>query len=81
MPTLDQLKVQAALRSQGKSRVVGANCPGMILPHARFKIGIQPLAVHKSGIVGLAARSGTVSYELAAKTTELGLGQSAGQCG
>ena len=92
--------MQAALRSQGKSRLVGANCPGMIVPGKRFKMGIQPLAVHSPGIVGepssfipggcrnlgeicdqysragLASRSGTISYELASLTTELGLGQS-----
>ena len=69
-------KIQAAIRSQGKSRLIGANCPGMILPHSRVKLGIQPLSVHSPGCVGLASRSGTISYELASQTTTLGLGQS-----
>lgn len=73
----DQLRVQAALRSQGKSRLIGANCPGAIFPHQRVKLGIQPLRVHAPGIVGLISRSGTISYDLAAQTTALGLGQSA----
>ena len=48
----------------------------MILPHSLVKLGIQPLSVHSPGCVGLASRSGTISYELAAQTTALGLGQS-----
>ncbi|BEJ11965.1 hypothetical protein CspHIS471_0204250 [Cutaneotrichosporon sp. HIS471] len=77
IPTQEQLKVQRALRSQNKTRVVGANCPGVIFPHERVKLGIQPLQVHSPGCVGIATRSGTISYELAAQTTALGLGQSA----
>ncbi|BEI81356.1 hypothetical protein CcaverHIS002_0205160 [Cutaneotrichosporon cavernicola] len=77
IPTQEQLKVQRALRSQNKTRVVGANCPGVIFPHERIKLGIQPLQVHSPGCVGIATRSGTISYELAAQTTALGLGQSA----
>lgn len=76
VPTQEQLKVQRVLRSQNKSRVVGANCPGVIFPHERVKLGIQPLQVHSAGCVGIATRSGTISYELAAQTTALGLGQS-----
>jgi len=77
VPQFDQLRVQAALRSQNKTRVIGANCPGAIFPHQRIKLGIQPLRVHSPGIVGLISRSGTISYDLAQQTTTLGLGQSA----
>ncbi|TXT10538.1 hypothetical protein VHUM_02043 [Vanrija humicola] len=77
VPTHEQLKVQRALRSQSKSRLVGANCPGVIFPHQRVKLGIQPLRVHSPGSIGIFSRSGTVSYELAGATTALGLGQSA----
>jgi len=76
IPTHDQLKVQSVLRSQWKSRLVGANSPGLIIPSAKFKLGIQPLSVHSPGRVGIASRSGTLSYELASQTTALGLGQS-----
>lgn len=77
VPTQEQLKVQRVLRSQNKSRVVGANCPGVIFPHQKVKLGIQPLHIHTPGSVGIATRSGTISYELAAQTSHLGLGQSA----
>ncbi|GFZ44366.1 SCS-alpha [Saitozyma sp. JCM 24511] len=76
VPTKDQLRVQRALRSQTKTRVIGANCPGVIFPHHKVKLGIQPLGVHSPGYIGLASRSGTISYELAAQTSALGLGQS-----
>ncbi|RSH93535.1 hypothetical protein EHS25_007893 [Saitozyma podzolica] len=74
--TKDQLRVQRALRSQSRTRLIGANCPGAIFPHQRVKLGIQPLSVHSPGYVGLASRSGTISYELAAQASALGLGQS-----
>lgn len=48
----------------------------MIIPSLKLKLGIQPLHVHSTGCIGLASRSGTISYELAALTTELGFGQS-----
>lgn len=76
IPTHDQLKIQAMLRQQGKSRLLGPNCPGMIIPGIKLKLGIQPLSVHSPGRIGLVSRSGTISYELAAKTSELGYGQS-----
>lgn len=64
------------MRSQSVSRLIGPNCPGLLISSAKLKLGIQPLPVHSDGMVGIASRSGTISYELASVTTELGLGQS-----
>lgn len=47
----------------------------MINP-AGCKLGIQPAAIHSPGVIGIAARSGTLSYETADSTTKSGLGQS-----
>ena len=75
IPVRDMVRVHHAMADSG-SRLIGPNCPGLLSPGEKVRIGISPSSIFKEGEVGVVSRSGTLTYESVDQLTKLGIGQS-----
>jgi succinyl-CoA synthetase alpha subunit len=75
VPIRDELMLLQVAQNEGAS-MIGPNCPGIIIPSEKVKLGIMPASSFSPGSVALFSRSGTLTYEIAGQLTAAGLGQS-----
>jgi succinyl-CoA synthetase alpha subunit len=74
-PQKDAVEFVAKARQKGVI-IVGPNCPGLINPVRRVKVGILPDHIFRPGSIGIVSRSGTLTYEIAWHISYVGQGQS-----
>ena len=73
IPVQDAMEIMAVAGGKGVT-VIGPNTFGIISP-GKCKMGIMPNHIYKPGPVGVVARSGTLSYEIAFTLSNADLGQ------
>jgi succinyl-CoA synthetase alpha subunit len=75
IPAFDELRVFNTLKKNGRSRLVGPNCPGILSP-GKATVGIIPASFFKEGNVGVVSRSGTLTYQIGNELARAGFGNS-----
>ena len=75
IPQADEIEFVAKAKKKGVT-IIGPNCPGIINPSLKVKVGILPGHIFTPGPVGIVSRSGTLTYEIAGLLTQAGAGQS-----
>jgi len=75
IPVMDTVRVVRYIRDKPVT-LIGPNCPGIITPEAKCKMGIMPASIHMPGRIGVVSRSGTLTYEAVGQLTTLSMGQS-----
>jgi succinyl-CoA synthetase alpha subunit len=75
IPAHDELRVYNTLKKNGRSRLVGPNCPGILSP-GKASVGIIPASFFKQGNVGVVSRSGTLTYQIGNVLAQEGFGNS-----
>jgi succinyl-CoA synthetase alpha subunit len=74
LPIQDSVRIVNRVKGNGRSRLLGGNCAGIITP-GECKMGIMPGHIFKPGPVGMVSRSGTLTYEIVWEMTRADFGQ------
>jgi succinyl-CoA synthetase alpha subunit len=75
IPAHDELRVYNHLKSNGRTRLIGPNCPGILSP-GKANVGIIPASFFSEGNVGVVSRSGTLTYQIGNELAQRGFGNS-----
>jgi succinyl-CoA synthetase alpha subunit len=75
IPAHDELRVYNTLQKNGRARLIGPNCPGILSPN-KASVGIIPASFFKEGNVGVVSRSGTLTYQIGNVLAQRGFGNS-----
>ncbi len=75
IPAHDELRAYSVIKKNGRARLVGPNCPGVLSP-GKANVGIIPAAFFKEGNIGLVSRSGTLTYQIGNELAQSGFGNS-----
>jgi succinyl-CoA synthetase alpha subunit len=75
IPAHDELRVFNTLKKNGRARLIGPNCPGILSP-GKASVGIIPASFFKEGNVGVVSRSGTLTYQIGNELAQSGFGNS-----
>jgi succinyl-CoA synthetase alpha subunit len=75
IPAHDELRVYNTLKKNGRSRLIGPNCPGILSP-GKASVGIIPASFFSQGNVGVVSRSGTLTYQIGNVLAQQGFGNS-----
>jgi succinyl-CoA synthetase alpha subunit len=75
IPAHDELLVYNTLKKNGRSRLIGPNCPGILSP-GKASVGIIPASFFSAGNVGVVSRSGTLTYQIGNVLAQSGFGNS-----
>jgi succinyl-CoA synthetase alpha subunit len=77
IPVLDMVRATSFIHATAaEPRLLGGNCPGLVSPSQKAKVGIIPNHIARAGHVGIVSRSGTLTYEILAGIAGAGLGVS-----
>jgi succinyl-CoA synthetase alpha subunit len=75
IPAHDEMRVYNTLKKNGRSRLIGPNCPGILSP-GKASVGIIPASFFSQGNVGVVSRSGTLTYQIGNVLAQSGFGNS-----
>jgi succinyl-CoA synthetase alpha subunit len=75
IPAHDELIVYNTLKKNGRARLIGPNCPGILSP-GKASVGIIPASFFSAGNVGVVSRSGTLTYQIGNVLAQRGFGNS-----
>jgi succinyl-CoA synthetase alpha subunit len=74
VPVLDMIRVRQALAGS-QTKLVGPNSQGVLAPGIA-QLGVMTTVKARRGEIGIASRSASLTSEIVAQTTDVGLGQS-----